>query len=86
VIGGIVSSSGEIMAGTGFALMRTGPGVYAIRFIEPCPEAPLVLATPADPARTVAAIGTPAGVEITLTDLSGTRADGGFSFAVMAPR
>jgi hypothetical protein len=83
VIRGIVSGSGQIVAGEGFGLTRTGPGVYAIRFIEPFAETPLVLVTPAEPARTVAAAGSPGGAEVTLTDLSGTRADGGFSFAVL---
>jgi hypothetical protein len=79
---GIVSGRGKVLAGAGFGVTRTGPGVYAIRFLEPYPEAPLVLATAAEPARAVAAVGTPVGAEVTLTDPAGVRADGGFAFAV----
>jgi hypothetical protein len=85
VIAGIISASGQIAAGVGFALERTGPGVYAIRFIEPCADTPPVLVTPGEPGRTVAAVATPAGAEVTLTDLTGTRTDGGFSFAALTP-
>jgi hypothetical protein len=85
MIAGSVSSDGEVTAGFGFALTRTGPGVYAIRFIEPFADTPVVVATPADAGRTIAAIGTTIGAEVTLTDLSDKRADGGFAFAVMAP-
>jgi hypothetical protein len=85
VIAGIVSGGGQIMAGIGFALNRTGPGVYAIRFIEPCTDTPVVFVTPGEPGRTVAAVATPSGAEVTLTDLTGTRTDGGFSFAAMMP-
>ena len=83
MIAGIVSGSGRIVTGAGFALTRTGPGTYTIRFLEPCAEAPVVLATPAEPGRAAAAAGTAAGAEITLTDHSGTRTDGGFAFAAI---
>ncbi len=72
-----------ILAGEGFALERSGPGVYVIRFLEPAPDSPVVLATAAEPQRAIAAVGTAAGAEITLTDHVGTRTDGGFSFAVL---
>jgi hypothetical protein len=85
MIAGIVSGSGRITSGAGFALTRTGPGVYTIRFLEPCAQAPLVLATPAEPALAIAATGTPTGAEITLTDMSGARTDAGFAFAAMIP-
>jgi hypothetical protein len=85
MIAGIVTDNGRIVAGTGFALTRTGPGVYAIRFLEPCAETPVVLATPAEPARAIAVLASPAGAEVTLTDLSGTRADGGFAFSAITP-
>jgi hypothetical protein len=86
VIAGIISGSAQIVAGMGFALTRTGQGVYAIRFIEPCVEAPVVLATSAGPARILAAVATTVGAEVTITALSGMRADGGFAFAAMTPR
>jgi hypothetical protein len=85
MIAGVVSSGGHVLTGTGFALTRTGPGAYAIRFLEALAEAPVVLATPTEPATMVAAVGTVAGAEVTVTNLSGTRADGGFAFAVMEP-
>jgi hypothetical protein len=85
VIGGIVSSSGQVMAGAGFALTRTGPGAYAIRFVEPCAEIPVILATATEPAHVVSAVATAAGAEVTITNLSGVRADGGFAFAAVTP-
>jgi hypothetical protein len=84
VISGVIDRDGMILAGEGFALERTGPGVYAIRFLEPAPDFPVVLVTPMDPERSAAAAGTSAGAEITLTDRTGTRTDGGFSFAVLS--
>jgi hypothetical protein len=84
VISGVIDRDGMILAGEGFALERTGPGVYAIRFLEAAPEFPVVLVTPMDPERSVAAAATAAGAEVTLTDRNGTRADGGFSFAVLS--
>jgi hypothetical protein len=83
VISGVVDQDGMILAGEGFAFERVGPGVYAIRFLEPAPDFPVVLVTPMDPERIAAAAGTAAGAEVTLTDPTGTRADGGFSFAVL---
>jgi hypothetical protein len=83
VISGVIGHDGMILAGKGFALERTGPGVYAIRFLEPAPDSPVVLVTPADPERTVAAVASAAGAEVTITDRMGTRTDGGFSFAVL---
>jgi hypothetical protein len=83
VISGVIDRDGMILAGEGFALERSGPGVYAIRFLEPAPDFPVVLVTPMEPERRAAAAGTSAGAEITLTDGMGTRADGGFSFAVL---
>jgi hypothetical protein len=82
MIAGVVSSGGHVLTGAGFALTQTGPGVYAIRFLEPLVEAPVVLATPTEPAQIVAAVGTSAGAEVIVTNLSGTRADGGFAFTV----
>ena len=84
MIKGIVSESGSVVAGQGFALERTGPGVYTILLLEPASDAPVVLVTPTEPSRSAAAIGTAAGAEIMLTDHNGTFVDGGFSFAVLA--
>ena len=83
MISGVVDRDGMILAGEGFALELTGPGVYAIRFLEPAPDFPVVLVTPMDPERSAAAAATAAGAEVTLTDRAGIRADGGFSFAVL---
>ena len=43
MISGVIDQDGMILAGEGFALERAGPGVYAIRFLEPAPEFPVVL-------------------------------------------
>jgi hypothetical protein len=83
LISGVIDEHGQILAGEGFALERAGTGVYALRFLEPAPDFPVVLVTPMDPERLVAAAGTSAGAEVTLTDRMGTRVDGGFSFAVV---
>ncbi len=83
MIFGVIDEQGRILAGEGFALERAGAGEYAIRFLEPAPDFPVVLVTPMDPQRLVAAAGTSAGAEVTLTDRMGTRVDGGFSFAVL---
>ena len=85
MIAGVVSSGGHVLTGTGFALTRTGLGAYAIRFLDALAEAPVVVATPTEPAHMVAASGTAAGAEVSVTNLSGKRADGGFSFAVIQP-
>jgi hypothetical protein len=84
VISGVIDQDGMILAGEGFALERSGAGVYTIRFVEPAPDFPVVLVTPMDPERMASAAATAAGVEITLTDRMGTRTDGGFSFAVVS--
>ena len=84
MISGVIDRDGMILAGEGFALERTGAGVYALRFLEPASEFPVVLVTAMDPERSAAAAGTSAGAEITLTDRAGTRIDGGFSFAVLS--
>jgi hypothetical protein len=83
VISGVIDRDGMILAGEGFALERSGPGVYTLRFLEPAPDFPVALVTPMDPERMASAAATAAGVEITLTDHTGTRTDGGFSFAVL---
>jgi hypothetical protein len=83
VISGVIDQDGMILAGEGFALERTGPGVYTIRFLEPAPDRPVVLATPSEPERSIAAVAGAAGAEVTITDRMGTRTDGGFSFAVV---
>jgi hypothetical protein len=85
MIAGTISSSGQILTGTGFALERTGPGAYAIHFLDAFGEAPVLLVTAAEPAHTAAAVATTVGGEITVCNRSGTRADGGFSFAAVAP-
>jgi hypothetical protein len=84
MITGIVSGEGEVRAGAGFALERTGPGVYAIRFFESFEDAPAVLATPSEAGRSVAATSSAGGAEISVTDHNGVRMDGGFSFTAMA--
>jgi hypothetical protein len=84
VISGVIDQDGMILAGEGFALERSGAGVYTIRFVEPAPDFPVVLVTPMDPERMASAAATAAGVEIALTDRMGTRTDGGFSFAVVS--
>jgi hypothetical protein len=83
VISGVIDHAGMILAGEGFALERTGPGVYAIRFLEPAPDFPVVLVTPMEPARTASAAATAGGAEVTIANHTGDVTDGGFSFAVL---
>ncbi len=83
MITGVVDQDGHVVAGTGFALERTGPGVYAILFFDPAPDIPVVLVTPSETDRIAAAAASPAGAEVTLTDRGGVPAEGGFSFAVL---
>jgi hypothetical protein len=83
VISGVIDRDGMILAGEGFALEREAAGVYAIRFLEPAPDFPVVLVTPMERERSASAAGTAAGAEVVLTDHTGSCVDGGFSFAVL---
>ncbi len=83
MIAGTVSSSGQILTGKGFALERSAPGTYALRFLDALDAAPVLLATPTEPGHTAAAVATTVGGEIVLSSMSGVRADGGFAFAAL---
>jgi hypothetical protein len=77
---GLVGAGAHVRGGYGYAVEHEGPGVYTIRFLEPFDDAPVVLVTPGESMRAATANPSPAGVEVTITDMHGHPTDTDFAF------
>jgi hypothetical protein len=77
---GLVSETGRIRGGIGFALTHVATGTYAIGFLEPYDDPPVVVVAPQAPAHVAAVAPTAIGAEVRITDLEGRAADSAFGF------
>ena len=83
-LAGRVGSIGNVIAGAGYTVARTGTGTYRVTFTRPFAQAPVVTATIVDSSSRAINILSPAAdhVDITTTLISspGTTVDNGFTF------
>lgn len=81
---GIVAANGTITAGTGFSVVHSGTGVYAVTFSPVFPAAPVVLTTPVGTSRLSpdysAGNPTATGFTLQLKDASNTLTDAIWNF------
>jgi hypothetical protein len=85
-ITGLVTSAGAITAGTGFTVIRTGAGTYAVTFTTPFAVAPMFVAS-VDTTLGVAGIGyqalTAGSVTVQTYTTAGVSGDRAFSFLAL---
>ena len=99
ILWGVVDSSGGIRGGSGFTILRKGPGRFLVTFSAPFAGQPTLIAsrvygdpgldasTTVQPAQTAIVDLVTASTAIIATgDAVGALADGGFTFVAIGPR
>lgn len=88
IIRGVVSSTGAILAGTGFTVSHTGTGLYTITFTTAFSAMPAVTVTPQSGLGRIAtctSVGA-GSTGIDTRDTSGTATDNQFNFIAIGPK
>ncbi len=81
-VAGSVGSTGTITQGSGFSVVHSGTGVYAVTFTTAFSAAPVVVVTPVTSGSRFAGVSTQSasGFTAQLANLAGTATDQAFNF------